>query len=68
MKLQCKMVGCSNEQSIGIKYLTHINILEIDRNGFWFNDLRSSTIRTIEFKVDLVIITTLNTTYTFVIV
>lgn len=59
------MIGCSNEQSAGIVYLSEIDILSIDRFGFWFKDLRSSGLKSIEFKDDLVIITTLNTIYTF---
>ena len=65
MELKCKMLGCSNERSDDINYLSKIYILRIDRYGFWFNDLRSSVLKNIEFKDDLVIITTLNTIYTF---
>ena len=66
MELKCKLIGCSNEQSIGINYLSIIDEINIDRYGFWFKDLRSSVLKNIEFKGDLVIITTLNTTYTFI--
>ena len=65
LELNCKMIECSNEQSAGIVYLSEIDILSIDRYGFWFKDLRSSVLKNIEFKEDLVIITTLNTIYTF---
>ena len=59
------MIGCSNKQSAGIVNLSEIGILSIDRFGFWFKDSRSSGLKNIEFKDDLVIITTLNTIYTF---
>lgn len=59
------MIECSNEHSAGIIYLSETDILSIDRYGFWFKDLRSSVVKNIEFKDDLVIITTLNTIYTF---
>ena len=65
MELKCKLIECSNEQSFGIKYLSNIGILSIDKCGFWFKNLRSSVLENIEFKDDVVIITTLDTTYTF---
>ena len=65
MELKCKLIGCSNEQSIGINYLSNIGILSIDKYGFWFKNLRSSALKDIEFNDDVVIITTLDTTYTF---
>ena len=68
MELKCKLIGCSNEQSVGMNYLSIIGTIIIDRYGFWFKDLRSSVLKNIEFKEDLVIITTLNTTYTFIMV
>lgn len=68
MELKCKLIECSNEHSVGINYVSKIDIIEIDRYGFWFKDLRSSVLKNIEFKDDLVIITTLNTIYTFQIV
>lgn len=68
MELKCKLIGCSNEQSIGINYLSNIGILSIDKCGFWFKSLRSSILKNIEFNYDEVIITTLDTTYTFKII
>jgi hypothetical protein len=59
------MLECSNEHSAGVNYLSEIGILSIDRYRFWFKGLRSSVLKNIEFKEDLVIITTLNTIYTF---
>ena len=66
MELKCKLIGCSNEQSIGINYLSNIGILSIEKCGFWFKNLRSNILKNIEFNYDVVIITTLNTTYTFI--
>lgn len=64
MTIKSKMIGCSNEQSVGIKELGNEGELEINKR-FYFNSIKSSNIKSIKFKEELIVITTLNTIYTF---
>lgn len=65
MQIKCKMIGCSNEQSRGIEELGQVGDLHLDK-VFYFNTIRSSTVKKIEFKEKMIIINTLNTEYTFI--
>ena len=65
MKIKCKMTGCSNSQSVGMEELNNSGTLTIDENRFYFNNIRSSKIKTIEFDDEMIIIQTLNTEYVF---
>lgn len=64
MKVLCKMIGCSNEESRGVAELGKLGTLEIE-GRFTFSSIISSTIKKIEFKEELILIETKNTIYTF---
>ena len=65
MEIKCKMTGCSNSQSVGMEELNNNGTLIIDENRFYFNNIRSSKLKTIEFDDEMIIIQTLNTEYIF---
>ena len=66
MTLKAKMINCSNEQSKGTSELQNIGRLDITKNGFYFRNIKSSKLKSINFEDKAIIIETLNTKYTFI--
>ena len=66
MTLKAKMINCSNEQSKGMSELQNIGRLDITENGFYFRNIKSSKLKSINFEDKAIIIETLNTKYTFI--
>lgn len=64
MKFKCEMIGCSNINSRGYRYLWKVDVLIIEK-VFRFNNIRSSKIKSINFENDCITIETMNATYIF---
>lgn len=62
--MNCKLISCSNKDSVGVEFVGKKDVLKIER-CFYFGSLRSSKIKNIEFDEDLVIIVTKNSIYKF---
>lgn len=64
MEIKCEMISCSNKESVGYRHLWKVDFLIIGK-VFYFDNIRSSTIKNINFENDCITIETKNTTYIF---
>lgn len=64
MEIKCEMISCSNKESIGYQYLWKVDVLIIEK-VFYFDNIKSSKIKNINFENDCITIETKNTTYIF---